>query len=268
MSADDNHMSESPPKLQKYVVLYIDFLGTKDAMLKDENRMLQTFYELYHSAISVVSQLEAANYTEMKARIFSDNLVIAFRKHIREFDDEITLFDIVDALNFSVFFQTEAMKRGLLIRGGITIGNMYFDDVFIYGEALVRAYDLENHKARFPRIIVDNCVNRFIKNNKSYFDMFPKELFCISADEDTECFVDYLSVAGMDAYDRAEIIKSGREIVKRTERLPEYTGDIRLQEKMNWQTRYFSYIEEKYREGAENGSEETDRGGPPPGGHQ
>ena len=98
--------------------------------------------------------------------------------------------------------------------------------------------------------------------------MFPKELFCISADEDTECFVDYLSVAGMDAYDRAEIIKSGREIVKRTERLPEYTGDIRLQEKMNWQTRYFSYIEEKYREGAENGSEETDRGGPPPGGHQ
>ena len=238
MSADDNHMSESPPKLQKYVVLYIDFLGTKDAMLKDENRMLQTFYELYHSAISVVSQLEAANYTEMKARIFSDNLVIAFRKHIREFD------------------------------GGITIGNMYFDDVFIYGEALVRAYDLENHKARFPRIIVDNCVNRFIKNNKSYFDMFPKELFCISADEDTECFVDYLSVAGMDAYDRAEIIKSGREIVKRKERLPEYTGDIRLQEKMNWQTRYFSYIEEKYREGAENGSEETDRGGPSPGGHQ
>lgn len=44
---------------------------------------------------------------------------------------------------------------GWLVRGGITIGDFYIDDMFVWGAALVKAYELEEKIAVYPRVILD-----------------------------------------------------------------------------------------------------------------
>lgn len=53
-----------------------------------------------------------------------------------------------------------------LLRGGISIGQLFIDDVMVWGEALLNAYYLEDKVANYPRIIIDkNIVSEIIQNN-------------------------------------------------------------------------------------------------------
>lgn len=82
----------------------------------------------------------------------------------------------------------------ILLRGGITLGAVQVhpevqEDELIFGPALVRAYELENTAAIFPRIVVDPEV---IKRARSLPPFLYKQL--ISLSEDGIYFVDYLNV--------------------------------------------------------------------------
>ena len=44
------------------------------------------------------------------------------------------------------------------LRGGLTVGDVYLQGDLIFGPAMVRAYELENSYAIFPRIVVDPAV--------------------------------------------------------------------------------------------------------------
>lgn len=46
------------------------------------------------------------------------------------------------------------------MRGGITKGKFYEDDLFVHGKALIKAVELEEKHAIYPRILIDsNCLN-------------------------------------------------------------------------------------------------------------
>jgi hypothetical protein len=44
---------------------------------------------------------------------------------------------------------------GWLVRGGITIGELFLDETMVWGKALLKAYNLESHIAIYPRIVID-----------------------------------------------------------------------------------------------------------------
>lgn len=44
------------------------------------------------------------------------------------------------------------------MRGGISIGQLFIDDVMVWGEALLKAYYLEDKVANYSRIIIDKKV--------------------------------------------------------------------------------------------------------------
>jgi len=52
----------------------------------------------------------------------------------------------------------EALKIGLLVRGGLTIGKLYHSDGVAFGEAMVDAYRLESRVAIYPRIAVSSRI--------------------------------------------------------------------------------------------------------------
>ena len=54
-----------------------------------------------------------------------------------------------------VHAQGELIKYGVVLRGAITVGNIYVDGQTIFGPALVRAYELESKVALYPRVVVD-----------------------------------------------------------------------------------------------------------------
>ena len=84
-------------------------------------------------------------------RVFSDNICIAipvskYDKHLPE--------RCYSLLAFSQIIFSNALEEKLLIRGGITVGDLYIDNIFIYGKGLIDSYKLENQNAVYPRIII------------------------------------------------------------------------------------------------------------------
>lgn len=56
---------------------------------------------------------------------------------------------------------------GWLLRGGISIGQLFIDDVMVWGDALLTSYYLEDKVANYPRIIIDkSVVDEIIQDNK------------------------------------------------------------------------------------------------------
>jgi hypothetical protein len=64
----------------------------------------------------------------------------------------LMLFGSLNQLTFSL------LQEGYFVRGAIVRGRLYHDDAIIFGEALIRAYDLETTVAKYPRIVVHSQV--------------------------------------------------------------------------------------------------------------
>ena len=47
---------------------------------------------------------------------------------------------------------------GWMLRGGVAIGQLYIDEVMVWGKALLTAYELEDKVANYPRVIIDEDV--------------------------------------------------------------------------------------------------------------
>jgi hypothetical protein len=54
-----------------------------------------------------------------------------------------------------VHAQMEMARRGVYVRGGVTVGNMYFSGSEMFGPAMLKAYALESKMAIYPRVVVD-----------------------------------------------------------------------------------------------------------------
>lgn len=145
-------------KCSPYVICYIDFLGTKKAMLDTPNKTIATYKEIYKIIIKVLERIitrdEFPTVNEIEYKIFSDNMIIAAKYDINNKED---LNEKTACLSMAcAMFQYGVLAScGILLRGGICTGSLYFDNTFVMGPGLVSAYVLENYSALYPRIVVD-----------------------------------------------------------------------------------------------------------------
>jgi hypothetical protein len=79
-----------------------------------------------------------------------------------------------DALSFLKIIQISLYHKGIVIRGGVTIGNLYQQGNKVFGDGLVNAYMLEK-RADFPRIAIDRKLLRPI-NTKIIDNLFIKTM--------------------------------------------------------------------------------------------
>lgn len=105
-----------------------------------------------------------------KVYSFSDNfaVVVSFQ--------EAGFFSACEQLFWTLqIIQVEiASLFGVLIRGGITKGKIYAGDNFIYGPALIRAYEIESEIAIYPRLVIDKLL---ISELTGLTGMEPEHLF-------------------------------------------------------------------------------------------
>ena len=170
MTAPAEKTAKSPAKLEqkKYVVAFLDFLGASEKMKseKESDEFLQKINEIYKFIRRFANKIQRYNIADIKARIFSDNIVFAQQvdnKSRKNNSEKMSPYFSVIA--FAYTFMFESMKNGLWVRGAITIGDFAINGNFIYGNALVRAYELENSSAIYPRILIDHKLIDFIKND-------------------------------------------------------------------------------------------------------
>lgn len=106
-------------------------------------------------------------------------------------------------LHITAITQCQLIYSGQFLRGGITIGNVFHRGTNIFGNALVKAVDLEKD-IEYPIIQIDNEALEYYKNNSKMWS-HPKCKFytfeddfkflrpIIGKTQDNKRFVDYLA---------------------------------------------------------------------------
>ncbi|WP_156673291.1 hypothetical protein [Mycobacterium sp. E3251] len=90
----------------------------------------------------------------LRALYFSDNVGLTL-----PVDADGAGGELLAVLRAVGTYQMELTLGGRFVRGGVTRGQIYADDSFITGPALIDAVDLEKRKAVVPRILLDDaCV--------------------------------------------------------------------------------------------------------------
>lgn len=173
----------------EYIVAYLDLLGVTTRMKTDKEYQIismNKLHNLYTSSIQLSKKIAIEGYNEIQFKIFSDNIIII--KRISK-DPTKRMLDIKCVLNYVSHFACLSVGDGVgwLIRGGITIGELFIDDIMVWGNALLKAYDLENNIAIYPRIVVDSEILHEINKDKALHEF-------IQQDFDNIIFLNYLSI--------------------------------------------------------------------------
>lgn len=204
----------------QYVVAYIDMLGVKNYISSD------TGNHLVHAIKNIISNMKnlpllMSEEDHIKIKAFSDNIIIA-RSVTEDIEDQRTklhqMIALAETLQWLSLFQYD-----ILLRGGIVIGDLYIDDDFTIGQALVQAYNLEDKLAIYPRVVIDDSLSKLIQENAHTL-----------IDNDGFIYIDFLSMANnertlQDVLSRYnKIIQSGLSSEK----------DKRVIQKLKWCENY------------------------------
>ena len=198
----------------EYLVAYIDILGATNKIKSD------AYYEFLSNANRLFTDTIGDCFIKnelIEYRVFSDNILFAIKK-------DVLLNNLYeDLFNKFLFFVAHYLDNalysyGLLCRGAITMGDLCMSKKgIVLGKALVRAYEMENKIAIYPRVIVDNDILHNF-NDYSLLKLCKDRLY----------MVDYFSIM-----DKSSHIK-GQKIIKLYRLLAECWDDLKVRNKIIW----------------------------------
>lgn len=246
---------------QEYIIAYLDILGGEEKIRKDQEKSLELMRKIYQETII------ACQNKIFDIDIFSDNLIISFKieeylKKVPIVVDDIdkntqnnskrtsikTRFEKIPELNKNIkdFFsfvaelQTKFFKNGLLVRGGISSGKFYRENLnnnkdsktMVWGNTLIDAYHLENKNAIYPRVIISPL---FIEEYKDC--MYGIKEFFLNKDNDGLFFVTYLKQINNNYSQYQQICQKMLEETK---------GKIAVEQKIEWVKKYIDSKQNRY----------------------
>lgn len=258
---------DGQPKLKSSVVAFVDILGYKDLTRKAHEdgksselliRLHQTLLNAYHHLDEChedgekIFQIDIPpfNKDNYKISTFTDNIVIGYP--IRK-DAEMELWSIFSKL---ACFQLEMANQGFFIRGAITIGDVYIDELTVFGEGLINSYAGEAKDAINPRIILTKSAqDKVIKSVEKHYLDGPEASYSFESshmrdlykDEDGRFFLNYLSSITIGDYNDQfiELLEMHKIIVK--EKFAEYRNQPCFT-KYVWSANYHNFFCDQYSE--------------------
>ena len=183
-------INQPPEQLKQtpHIVAFLDFLGAEQKMRTphESEIFLTTIQKIYDSAMDVISLNNAFTKDIVKVQIFSDNIVLA-----KEYEGDLTFQKCQDIFYICSTLQMCALAEKAPLRGAITHGNFCKSKLFVYGEALVKAYEMESSIAIYPRIIVDKSIIS-ISGEMQQFKRYGLTTNLLKQASDGEWFVNYM----------------------------------------------------------------------------
>lgn len=207
-------------KTDEYIVAYIDLLGvTNKIKSKDSQLAMNKLHNLYTFSVKLTRDVQIEENQNIQFKIFSDNIIIAKKlsNQIPQRTQEIRSL-LMCAGHFQELSASDSV--GWLLRGGISIGQLFIDDIMVWGEALLKSYYLEDKVANYPRIIIDkDIVNEIIQNN----------VLCeyLRKDFDNLYFLNFLN----DCHFCGEMLMNGFQIMQKEAGIK---IDEKLYQKFSW----------------------------------
>lgn len=158
-------------KYERRIVAFLDVLGFRQVVM-DETRCEQigSLLKLPYS-LRMGDWPKLMKLTGMMMTSISDSLVLSIKA-----GDKNAMNKMIRTV--SVLHICFLKDYDLLLRGGIAVGKLYHDDQIVYGPALVKAYELEQKRAIYPRVLIDekdlepalkSCSEVSREVNRTYF---------------------------------------------------------------------------------------------------
>ena len=144
-------ITEDKNMYRKMVVIFVDLLGTKNNKRFEDKFLI---HRLFHGEAKTNEQrnLDHVIY-DRKVYSFSDcaYFFYYYKDGIEEHrKDDMKLIQI--AMSNTAISLLRILNAGYLVRGGITFGDAYFDELGFFGPAVEEAYGLESSYADVPMI--------------------------------------------------------------------------------------------------------------------
>lgn len=143
-------MSSIPPTssnvtYEKRAVAFLDILGFTD-LIKEQGHEAEILAVFEHLR-SRASQAERASKAgRVQFTAFSDCIVVS--------DELQDGFGALRIAAYVAYLAQDLLARGFLVRGGLTVGDLYHRNGTVFGPAMIDAYALESKTAIYPRIAV------------------------------------------------------------------------------------------------------------------
>jgi len=172
------------------LVAFIDILGFRELIthVSDEAQGAVIIDGLRSVLLQAKTKLSSKWSWEVDAldvRMFSDCIYISVPAKIENCDAFFQLLELV---------QSNFVRQRIVVRGAVAIGRHYSDNLLIFSEGLVRAYDIEQRIARFPRILVPGEFWHYVVTHGYDEDIiWFKESYVWNDPEDGKAIIDYLN---------------------------------------------------------------------------
>jgi hypothetical protein len=152
--------------MNEHLVVYMDLLGTREAIRTWDGKKLNSFTTLLHNLAQIRSEFDVTETpaeggtTQVRVRpavtTFSDHIIISYpMERVQHFAGGQGLLMVLHMAELLVArVAVAATGLGLLVRGGATVGQLYHSGGVVLGKALVEAYELESRVSIYPRIAV------------------------------------------------------------------------------------------------------------------
>ena len=164
---------------------------------------------------------------------FTDSIVIGYPM---QFFGEEELFLLCRELSS---FQMSLTMEGFFVRGAIAIGDLYMDDIAVFGLALIEAIESEEKLAQFPRIVFAESARKAVDEYKGYYAVEKHALLSsnILEDADGQYFLNYLNtVMSEEHLSNKELLEKHKYSIE--DMLTKHRRDLKVWSKYRWVATY------------------------------
>lgn len=177
---------------QRYC-LFFDVLGFKNKIRKHDPKSIHAVLQAIMTSHNYRETYGENLFSSRKVTQFSDNLVVSYLK-----GDFVGWMNIIS----DVFrLQLSLIEHGFLIRGSVTVGELFHNDQFCFGPALIEAAELEK-SALYPRVVLTDEFSplHLVHNPTAKFDLADGRNInnMVTMDLDGMLYIDYFNVIADD----------------------------------------------------------------------
>ena len=142
---------------QQRIIVFIDILGFKEIIKSEKPINIANYIKLlYETEPSKFRFIESKERLDEQITYFSDCIVISYLQDKNQ-NSTVETYDFQHFVSTLISLQYLMIRDyNQLIRGAICCGKLIHNNDFCFGPALVKAYECESKKTKFPRIYMEN----------------------------------------------------------------------------------------------------------------
>lgn len=173
---------------RKCIVAYLDILGFREKILEAESdaSRIQPIYNALTSAQSLAELLAVRRTLQGEPRPSLEFNAVSDTIILSSFDvSSASFFYMLQDISL---FQSLVLRKGTFLRGALAIGDCYHENNVLFGPVLIKAYDMEQSMAYWPRVVIapDALQNYLVE------DLDWKFMIMLRRDISGITYVDYL----------------------------------------------------------------------------